>query len=149
MNKYLVLLATFAMVGAASNVTAKMTTAQKESLAERFRHHRQLSHAEKVAKAEETASEWREVAAAIDTTTLAKRNPAAYKRVQKALSRAETRLSNLKSGKRGHYKKRYSPEEVRKKSEAFKKRVAKAAPVKAEAEHKKTLMEKMFGSDND
>lgn len=162
MNKYLLLMASVAFLGAVENVSAAGEKTKKsgfESYKERARAHRRVTHAEKVARAEETAKEWSVVAAALENTNLKKNNPLAYDRVQRSLKRSETRVRNLKEGRTfGRKSRRYArptSAETKRKSEAFKKRSeaakkrgedkapAKRAPASA---HKPTLMERMFGT---
>lgn len=169
MNKYLLLAATIAFLGVNSVFAVGQPKKGFEKYKEEFHAHRKMTHAQKVARAEETAKEWSVVAEALETTNLKSSNPAAYARVQKSVSRSETRLRNLKSGKREYSKKYYKPTKaIKKQSESFKKRAetfkqktaartpAKAAAAKAAAAkeatkapgHKRTWLETLLGTED-
>ena len=103
MKKFLLVATSFLLVGATQQVDARKKVVSQQTKTTRVQswhpHHR-MTQAERIERGEKAVAENTAVLAALGQTNLAKTNPAAYQRVSKALSRSETRLKDLKSGKR-------------------------------------------------
>lgn len=104
MKKFLLLTASCLLIATAMQIDARKMAAPQTKAPTSWHPHHRMTQAEKVEHAEKAVSENKAILAALGQTKLATSNPAAYQRVVKALSRSESRLSNLESGKRAAYK---------------------------------------------
>lgn len=112
-------------------------------------HHHKATRAEKIRRGEKTVNQWSAVASAVNRTNLKTTNPEAYARVNRVLSRAQTRLSNLKSGTRTHYRHHNRHHE---KADAMGTKNTRrtngtqnTTPAKTAPGNRETLMQRLFG----